>query len=224
MLTLNPTILLSSTNTRDFDIVCIDVFSNSSTVRLCCVYNPPAQNSSATLHLCRVLNQILITKTPLFILGDFNFPDINWLVPCSYGNASHDIFLDFCSSNGLVQCIDYPTHDLGNILDLIICNQPGLNTLINHSSCSPPWHTDHFLISLSLSFCFNRSPSVVNTYRDFKSADYWSILDDLSQVEWDSVLDFSDHNNNIQPVYDKFLSILDESISKHVPIKTKKNF
>ena len=213
----------NTSTTRDFDILCIDVFNNSSTVRLCCVYNPPSQNSSAALHLCSVLNQILITKTPLFILGDFNFPNINWLVPCSYGNSSHDIFLDFCSSNGLVQCIDYPTHDMGNILDLIICNQSGLNTLINHFSCSPPWHTDHFLISLSLSFCFNICPSI-STYPDFKSADYVSILEDLSQVQWDSVLNFSDHNNNIQPVYDKFLSILDESISKHVPIKTKKPF
>lgn len=57
------------TNTTDIshDIVCIDIFNVKSTVRFCCVYDPPAQNSLTVSSLCKLLNQILLSS-PLFII------------------------------------------------------------------------------------------------------------------------------------------------------------
>ena len=145
----------------ELDLLCVDVYNNKSPVRFCCVYNPPCQDQSTVLRLCDMLRSILPTKTPFYILGDFNFPNINWTIPANYGNSAHSEFLNFCCSNSLSQCIDYSTHDKGNILDLLLCNHTGKNILINHTSNTPPWHTDHYLISFNLYFSPTRSRSTI---------------------------------------------------------------
>ena len=79
-----------------FDILCVDVYSNDNLTRFCCVYNPPCQDNSAVLYLCNILQNVLVSKTPLFILGDFNFPNINWKIPSSFGDLAHSSFFNFC--------------------------------------------------------------------------------------------------------------------------------
>ena len=166
------------------------------------------------------MRSVLITRAPFYILGDFNLPNINWAIPNNHGNSAHAEFLNFCCSNSLSQCIDYPTHDRGNILDLLICTYTAKNILINHSSNTPPWHTDHFLISINLSFSPSRSSTTICTYPNFRAANYEAINSELSLVNWDGI--FTPYIVNVPDTYDYFLSILNSSIAKHTPIKVKK--
>ena len=45
-----------------------------------------------------------------YILGDLNFPNIDWNIPSSTFNECNKSFIEFCSENFLTQIIDSPTH------------------------------------------------------------------------------------------------------------------
>ena len=51
-LQVNQVELNVDNTTGSFDLLCVDVFNNSSPVRFCCVYNPPSQDHSTVLYLC----------------------------------------------------------------------------------------------------------------------------------------------------------------------------
>ena len=206
----------------NFELICVDVHDKDSFIRLCCVYFPPAQDESMVRNLCRTLQTILLDSSPVFIFGDLNFPHIDWSVPCNNGNSAHSVFLEFCSSHALVQCVDFPTHNKGNILDLVLCNPTGRNILNNIESQDPSWNTDHFLLSFSLNFLPRKlSPSGVQS-PDFNGADYDLIMNDLNMIDWDFACSTTTTTpTDIQHTYDKFISIIKYHISKHIPIKTK---
>ena len=66
-----------------------------------------------------------MTNHPLFIVGDFNLPNINWDVPISLGSPSHDLFLNCVTQNGLTQIVSQPTHG-SNCIDLVLVFSPEL--------------------------------------------------------------------------------------------------
>ena len=75
----------------------------------------------------------------MIILGDFNFPSINWQTLLGTSEAS-SLFCDFVYNNNLDQLVTEPTHVKGNILDLIL----------SVYSRNIPFSTDHFIISCSI--------------------------------------------------------------------------
>ena len=80
------------------------VLSKASCYRFICVYHPPscAASSVDTANLCSLIDSLSMTTYPLFIVGDFNLPNINWYVPISLGSSSHDLFLTCMMRNGLL--------------------------------------------------------------------------------------------------------------------------
>ena len=207
-----------------YEIVAFDLFlTNSSTIRFICVYLPPAQSEAAVINLCDTLNSLMLANKPVILLGDFNFPKIDWSIPACLGNSSHCAFFQFCESHCLTQHIRDPTHLKDNTLDLLLCNNSANNLLLNHSISSPPWFSDHYLISANISHINHnnyKSDSETYSYPDFKSADYNFISNHLSQTNWDFCFD---HTSNIQVIYDKFISTLHSVIVKYVPLKKNGN-
>ena len=162
---------------------------------------------------------LILADKPVLIFGDLNLPHIDWSIPSSTtaGYKCHDYFLDFCTSHSLSQMIDFPTHDKGNILDLLLCNYTAKDILINTKNTAPPWTTDHFLISakLSLNNCdFNKSSVKTCSYPDFKKANYEKISEVLLNTNWE----FLNTTDSIQVIYDQFCSVLNTVIKNHVPL------
>lgn len=66
------------------------------------------------------------TDSNLILLGDFNFPEIQWKpdepVVLSSGRGLAEKFLSFTSQKDLEQRVKVPTHSKGNILDLLFSN------------------------------------------------------------------------------------------------------
>ena len=116
---------------------------------ICGVYIPPTSQISLILDLFNVLDS-LPKKFPIIILGDINLPDIDW----SSMSASSLPSLTFCEKAfdlNLFQVITEPTHIQGNILDVVITNNPDLiyNITVDKSTTSNT-KSDHYLITFNI--------------------------------------------------------------------------
>ena len=81
----------------NLEVVNVSVSFNDFDVTFCMVYAPP--NAMADYHkdLSDYLTTFASLPNPLFILGDFNLPDINWatltdstLISLQYSNSCSD--------------------------------------------------------------------------------------------------------------------------------------
>ena len=131
-------------------------------------------------------------------------------------HPSMQYFVDFCINNCLTQVISEPTHNDGNILDIVLCNISAYNCLI--SSCVECPFTvtcDHLLISLT----FKNNHISINTrkklVRLYKKGDYVKINNVLLYQDWS----FLYNDSPFQERYDKFIEILVNVISTYIPSK-----
>jgi len=114
---------------------------------ICVLYIPPNSDDSYYEILYNYLIDMVNGNTnPVIQLGDFNFPDVDW---CTLSGSSSK-FCDLLFQLNLTQLVDKPTHNLGNILDLIITNNEVIYDLIINPQNYKPISTDHFLISFTI--------------------------------------------------------------------------
>ena len=201
------------------DFLCIDLFDKNNTARFLCFYIPPDCSCQADIisKTCDVISSVIPFTTPIYIFGDFNLPCIDWEIPISKGGPSHDHFVDFCIENSLAQCIMEPTHDKGNTLDLLLCNHLAYAKLMNCSVNPPLTKTcDHNTISFEVKIKQTLRNSPKSSYPNFKLADFDSINNKLQQINWNNILDV---NTELQQNYNKFISVIQNLILKHVPLK-----
>ena len=85
------------------------------------VYRSP---NSSPENNSKINNFINSVKDNSVIVGDFNYPDINWELLT--GTLHTQEFLDVLSEKHLNQHVTFPTHQAGNILDLVFSNVPNL--------------------------------------------------------------------------------------------------
>ena len=111
---------------------------------------------STSNHFAKALNHInrylANQKDPspdIIFCGDFNLPHTAWpeCVPQSGASPDERSMIDclakFASDNFLVQKVLVPTHERGNILDLIFVNN---DSAFVRSECSQSSITDHFFV------------------------------------------------------------------------------
>ena len=88
-------------------------------------------------------------KTPKnsILIGDFNFPKINWSLEVGSDQKSRN-FLDIIDETQLTQLVDFPTHVKGNILDLVLTNVP--EKILNIDCLGNLGNSDHSIISVDI--------------------------------------------------------------------------
>ena len=108
----------------------------------------------------------------LYILGDFNFPEINWKMPISSLSTSASELFDFMDSNQLTQIVTEPTRG-NNTLDLALTNVP---RYVAEVRVSPTILSDHSLVKALLGFDMLGitpiTPSENRSPHSFRAADY----------------------------------------------------
>lgn len=120
-----------------------------------CLYRPP---SAAHFELLR--NLINDQESRWLLIGDFNFPNINWKTGQCKGSEITTEFVKCVTLNGLNQLVDFPTRQL-NTLDLVLTND---SSLIASVSPAPNFSTsDHCSIEIRL------TTNVTNCHRIKKS-------------------------------------------------------
>ena len=160
---------------------------------------------------------ILKTKkySKLFIIGDLNLPDLSaheWRT----GNCTNTIsqaFLELFNDLGLVQTIQEPTHQHGNILDVLLTNSPqSLSNIIvgdENSVCK----SDHFPINFNILANVRRKRPVKREIYNFKKADWAKLNLELSNIPWHSLLS----DCSIEVCWQNFKTIFHQACDNHIP-------
>ncbi len=120
---------------------------------------------------------IINNYTGIYFIGDFNFPNINWL----YSEKNNHLFYDAITQLGLYQIIHEPTR-YKNILDLVITDSPGFTKDI---TINPPIkNCDHNLIFSTIQYIdkpINILPRKIYKYNEAN----WEVINkNLSQEKW----------------------------------------
>ena len=146
------------------------------------------------------------------MVGDFNCPDIDWSV---FSATSHfsTLFCELIFDYQLTQCVDFPTHILGNTLDLILTNSPHK---VGDVSVTKTFPSDHYAINFNI-YCRNSnftgftSPT---TFLNYIKADYQGMCDYL--LDWDFSECFK--SNNVEEIWSLIKSAIHAAISQFVPV------
>ena len=116
-------------------LLCQPPSSSSYRVPATLVHESIAEYQSIFTTFCQKHN--LNSNFNLFVLGDFNMPDVDWSISHS-PHSTDNVILNTLFDSGLQQMIDVPTHNDGNTLDLIFCNLENLSFTVSH-----PRFSDH---------------------------------------------------------------------------------
>ena len=181
---------------------------------LCCLYIPPSRPESYMLEVLHIFNS-LPRNTFLLINGDLNCPDIDWdtLSGSSHLNSA---LCDTLFELGLTQIIREPTHTHGNILDLLVTNQPEQisELLIDKHTCSST--SDHHLITYTIKL----KPQNVKKYKTLPQSILLHSKADFASIS--NYIDRQNLTNQIrhQPITDAwntFLSTLTTACDLYTP-------
>ena len=124
----------------------------------------------------------------LLLMGDFNFPDINWIdTYCSSSSTSLSAkFLEVIQDSFLIQHVQEPTRhqpdQQPSVLDLIITQDP--DSIMNLTHLPPLGCSDHECLLWQL-FCNSRQRSFVHTNSyNYYQGDYDSLNNYLKEIDW----------------------------------------
>ena len=192
-------------------------------LRVITMYRSPNSSEENNNMLVKMLESLSINKPRnLIILGDFNFPSIDWSSSTCIGSATtvQQKFLDILQENFWQQLIDQPTRvrgtDRPSILDLLITNE---SSLIDKIDYTPPLgNSDHLMLEIQT--CCN--PAKVTTTReilDIRRADFDKLRAEMD-LNWDSL--FDQHPGNTDEHWNILHNKYHQAVQICIPKKTIK--
>lgn len=146
-------------------------------------YRPPNDSSTFVTELYDAIN-IVITRyptSPVFLLGDFNYPGIKWSTSPPSLNSSSSVcqeFIELCSYFHFTQIISEPTRvtpTSANLLDLVLTTCPELCSEVTYM----PKISDHSLLNFSVTIPVKKFSNRTKVIRNYPNADFNQINDEL---------------------------------------------
>ena len=191
--------LLSHTSTSDLEAAffCFP----KKVITLCLLYRPPSGSTKVFLEFLRNNIQPLSIESDLFLIGDFNMPQSTAL------NS-------FFEETSLTQLVKRPTHRAGNILDLLVTNEPYLFSEIEQQHLN---YSDHDLIKYCLFNEVVSSNSVKQTvFRAWKKADINKLANDVELS-----LDLNGHLTCVDNAAELLVDSMDFAAKEAIPIERR---
>ena len=151
------------------------------------------------------------------MIGDINLSTVDdWTEPSSNCELENK-YVNLFNELGLTCLINSPTHRLGNILDLLFTNQPGLIQDINIKP-DVVCPSDHLSIIFKIRKNVPRKrPKKKKVFR-YKEADWDGLSYELQGYNWYSLF----YGQSIIDSWNIFKSKLDIAMRNHIPFKSIK--
>lgn len=177
----------SLSTTGPVESIWVEINVDKSKFLVACVYRPKRATSvEQNQELLHVLEKAMSLAEPVYIFGDFNYPEINWntltVSPCD--RCSLD-FLDGYRSHRGEQMIRFPTRvrkDEISLLDLLLVNDKKL--VFDIQEHAPLGRSDHVVITAKTQLHLPVRPTHTVYKREFWTADYESVNSFLSQQDF----------------------------------------
>jgi hypothetical protein len=179
-------------------------------IRIITVYRSPTSPTNSLIALLSHLETHISTAFPCVILGDFNFPSIDWT---TLSSPVHSDLLDFISDNHFTQYVTFPSR-LHNYLDLVFSNKD----VIRNVSPSTPL-SDHLSVIFNLCIPLPPPKQYVPS-RLYKFADWNSINSVIFTHDWTLALSGLD----VHQAYEYFVSFISNILDSFVPLSKPSPF
>jgi hypothetical protein len=199
-----------------FEAIAIKIHFKLSELVIISVYRAPSRSKAHEIFSDQWLSyfkSLNLKKTPFIIVGDFNFPNINWARSIARGKPDSlaQKFLSFCLLNSLDQKVLVPTRIKNgrtkNILDLVLASE---QYLVSEVRVLPPFiESDHQQVEVTLGV-FQSELSYELLRHDFVHADYASLESVLISVPWDHLFESC---SSVEEMFVCFCSVLFEFIN-----------
>ena len=206
---LSVSVVLRESLENAYEILCGDVYFESSSFRIIVVYRTPSCAVANTELLFKVLSDLVACELHSIIVGDFNMPEFHANGSCHSSPMSW--LEELVHSHDLTQHVREPTRG-SNVLDLVFTT---CRDLIKNICVMPPVGvSDHNTISFDIQ-C--RYMEAVPVYRKvYSKVKFDEVCTDLAKIRW---VDLLESKTNVNDKYELFLSILHAAIETHVPWK-----
>ena len=150
-------------------------------VRLGAFYRPPLRIGQADIDRSMMEEISRGVNGATIILGDFNYPDINWTEgECQ--NANSRKFMEECESSFLVQMVGEPTRE-DKILDLILTNSELVSGVRVGENLGD---SDHRIIRFNIQVSKQNKDNHI-LVPNFNMADWNVIVDEINKINWDNL-------------------------------------
>ena len=187
----------------------VEVKFSGENVKIHSVYRSP--NSDRENDSC--LNEwIRGMRGTNVIIGDFNYPDIDWETESS-GPKARD-FVTAIVERGMEQHVDEQTHRSGNILDLILCDKEGMVDGVR--MLGRLGKSDHETIMFCISVDAKRTKEQ-RPYLDHRRADYKGMRATLATEKWDGLGEM-----DVNGLWLRIKGTIHELMKRFTPLKQPK--
>ena len=200
-------------------VFCKFIF-NEEVLFLGVVYRSPNSTYDNNVQLCNLLNYMCeLNSDNLIIIGDFNYPNIDWNVKrVCINSPCEDLFLEKIQDLFLEQLVTQPTRvregQRRNILDLVFTNNEYFIENVDYQN--PIGASDHISIVLQLNL--NKPQEIKEVPRKlYYKGDYLSMSRYFLDIDWTEL--FS--NLNTQQCLDVFYNHFNLAVDKFIPISVK---
>ena len=193
--------------------------NNSDILLVGVMYRSESGSAENNDKLTALLNEIHEKKySQVLLMGDINYPKIDWESWHAPGeNSRESKFIDCLQDNFYTQHVDKPTRwrgtDTPNVLDLIITKDENLTDLEYQS---PIGKSDHCVLIFDYN-CYAILQEKKMTKTLYDRADYVGLKAEIDEISW---ADMFHNNEDINEVWNIFITKLEELKDKYVPKRT----
>ena len=194
------------------------------TLLVSCVYRSPGSSDANNEYLNDLIKEVKRYKhTHFLLLGDFNFPNIDWNVfnTASGNEESADFkFVDCLRDNCLYQHVTSPTRGRigynANILDLVITNEECMIDEMVHES--PIGKSDHSVLTVKYK-CYAEIAEGRRTKYYYDKGDYQGLRTKFENADWNVLLG----NGNIDDQWYRLKEFIKLSENEYIPHRVVNN-
>ena len=196
------------TNNNFHQHVSFKILTSGNPVTIMLLYRPPSSVKENITNMCDLLRNL---PRNTIVIGDINLPHIDWTKGGT--DAPGRTLYDLVQEEDLAQLVHFPTHDKGNILDLIITNMA--NDIISVNNEGKLGKSDHCIIMtevLTSKVAMKKSKVSPN----WSKADFHGIRSYLADTDWDSLL----QNKSAEEAWNILKNKINTATDTYVPKST----
>ena len=189
-----------------FKIISIEI-----PINLVLVYRPPSSGKENIQKLCQMLRNLPRNS---IVIGDINLPHIDWSGGGAADAQGRELY-NTVLQESLAQLILFPTHDKGNVLDLLITNMA--NNIISVYDDGKLGKSDHCILmtEIAIQKVRSRGPKKATNWT---KADFPGIKSYLASIDWNTLME----NKAAEEAWEMLKETINSATEKFVPKSTVK--